>query len=164
MCVCVSALKKICLAEAILRRHKRVVISIFSLMHSLFCNQQTSSNNSWSFLSSDFHKLSFSSVKSSFFFQTSLILQTSPMSGLIYSRRGSKKTICSLWFWHSCDLETKSRSSILHWKCRPWAGYNYAKFENLALTVSKKKARWKCFLGCFFFFFKWGNMSLCVKI
>ena len=32
-----------------------------------------------------------------------------------------ESTFCSLYFWHTCDLETKSRSSNLQWKCWPSA-------------------------------------------
>ena len=32
-----------------------------------------------------------------------------------------KKTICSLWFWHTFDLEIRSRSSNLVWFGRPQA-------------------------------------------
>ena len=31
------------------------------------------------------------------------------------------KTICSLWFWHTCDLEIRSRSGVLVWIARPVA-------------------------------------------
>ena len=39
------------------------------------------------------------------------------------------KTIYSLWFWHTCDLEIRLRLSNLVWIARPRASFNCAKFE-----------------------------------
>ena len=63
----------------------------------------------------------------------------------------SKSAICSSGFWHTCDLETRSRSST-------WTMWTLSKviimqsLEDLALMVSKKKPAGKEFLVCFFFF------------
>ena len=43
------------------------------------------------------------------------------IKSLNYGGQESKGTICNLWFLHTCDLETRSKSSILVWIGRPQA-------------------------------------------
>ena len=38
-----------------------------------------------------------------------------------YNFDQESKTQCSIWFWHTCDLETRSRSANLVWLGRPQA-------------------------------------------
>ena len=40
---------------------------------------------------------------------------------LNYSGQESTKTICSFWFWHTSNLEIRSRSSNLVWIAKPQA-------------------------------------------
>ena len=63
-----------------------------------------------------------------------------------------KKSICSLWFWHTCDLETRSRSPNLVWIARPKQGYNNTRFEEPPLPSMKKPT--------IKFFVKSGNTSI----
>ena len=62
-------------------------------------------------------------------------------------------TICSLCFWHTCDLETRSRSSNLVFLGRPHQSYNHAKFERSPLNSVQEKANIKGL-----FVFKWEDI------
>ena len=62
----------------------------------------------------------------------------------------SKKTICNLWFWHTCDPKSRSRTSnVVHHK----KNCKHAKFEKLHLNSVHKK------VNVNFFIVKSGNTS-----
>ena len=58
---------------------------------------------------------------------------------LNYRGQESKHSICSLYFWHTCGLKTKSRSSNLQWKCRPRARLYPCKVWKISLYLSPRK-------------------------
>ena len=57
-------------------------------------------------------------------------------------------TVCNLSFWHTCDLETRSRSSNLNDIIDPKQGYKHGQFERSCFNCVQEKA----------------NIKVCIKI
>ena len=66
-----------------------------------------------------------------------------------------RSTVCSLYFWHTCDFGTKSRALNLLWKCKLLNKVIIMQnLKHRTLTESKKKVTYKRF------FCKQGNTSI----
>ena len=55
-------------------------------------------------------------------------------------------TICSLWFWHTCDLEIRSRPSNWYDLLEPEQCYNHANFERTPSNSVHQKFNIKVFI------------------